>query len=51
MKKLDISNFLYYLFYIIAFILIIRSLFFNDNSHSFLAGIIIIGINILRKIR
>ena len=36
MKKFDITNVIYYLFIFIAIILLINSLIFNDNNHSFL---------------
>lgn len=51
MKKIDTINILYYLFLVIALILLILSLFFNDNNHGLLVGIIIIGLAVLKKIR
>lgn len=49
--KTDSVTILYYSFILVAIILLIKSLFFNDNNHGFLLGIIIIGIAVLRKIK
>lgn len=49
--KTDSTTILYYLFILVAMILLIKSLFFNDNNHGLLLGIIIIGIAVLRKIK
>ena len=51
MKKINTVTILYYLFILIAIILFIKSLFFNDESHKLLVGIIIIGIYLLRRIK
>lgn len=51
MNKFNTTNILYYLFLIIALILLTVSIFFNDNSHGLLVGIIIIGLAVLRKIK
>lgn len=49
--KTDSVTILYYLFILVAIILLIKSIFFNDNNHGLLVGIIIIGIAVLRKIK
>ncbi len=49
--KTDSTTILYYLFILVAMILLIKSLFFNDNNHGLLVGITIIGIAVLRKIK
>lgn len=49
--KTDSVTILYYLFILVAIILLIKSIFFNDNNHELLVGIIIIGIAVLRKIK
>ncbi len=51
MKKIDTVTIIYYLFILVAIILLIKSLFFNDNNHGLLVGITIIGIAVLRKIK
>ena len=50
-KKIDTVTIIYYLFILVAIILLIKSLFFNDNNHGLLVGITIIGIAVLRKIK
>lgn len=49
--KTDSVTILYYSFILVAIILLIKSIFFNDNNHGLLVGIIIIGIAVLRKIK
>lgn len=49
--KTDSVTILYYSFILVAIILLIKSIFFNDNNHGLLVGIIIISIAVLRKIK